>query len=251
MAAPELNSKSLDAGTPFARATLVSGSLFIQGWKHWFDGDALEGSALRQATTSGVTVCDLARELNPGMRELFLITHSGQLLNTSERGILEEWATNVGYHRIWLEQGTGVIELPGGTPFGRLARSTCSRCLFEHVMGSVDFWRAIAGFGQFPSICNLCGGQTLPQWDVDEAPEVGPEEGELLAELNGSFSEPWDAVVSQASKLAALDGLSIEDLTTGEMMARAELYRKLELDCLDGESSPWSIEDLFDDPFED
>lgn len=231
---------------PFARATLVGSDLFLHAWKPWFTVTPLEAPAFAEVGGNGITVVDLAHSVAQGCSELFIVARPDQALSRSEHRVIAEWAETVGYNVCWFENLSGFRELAGGVSIGRAARVTCPRCSFNHVQDSMAFWRGVAKFNQFPGVCCACNAQ-LPQWKVDVDPEVGPEEGELWAELNGTLENRWQAFVDTAARSAVLEGMPIEDLTVGELLERSELYDAIVTDDLHSYDD-W---DLFDDPMDD
>ena len=81
------------------------------------------------------------------------------------RHALLEWATRVGWRRVWLDDR--VVDL-GEQPavIGR-ARVRCPTCGMRWEDERPEFWAHVRGDGWFPPSCLACGG-SLPEWEIDD-----------------------------------------------------------------------------------
>lgn len=129
-----------------------------------------------RCSRAGVTVADAEIVRDPGdgdepgaPTELVLefLSRGGNAGITA----IADWATLVGYSRLWLP--SGVRDLP---PSGAATQveTRCTGCRTRLADGSRDFWDWVRGRGYFPMWCAICGAD-LPQWRPVRVPAVDAE----------------------------------------------------------------------------
>ena len=150
----------------------------------------------------GVKLVDLSRECNDGIREIFVLPIASHGLAASDTDLLVRHARVTGYHRIWLGDGLGVVDLPGLVPFGCEATISCDRCGWTGIESTPAFWTAVADHNDFPRSCVACG-QPVAAWSVDEA-----RSDEFESAPSDLFEPSWDGEPEHPGSLD--DGLGDE-----------------------------------------
>lgn len=79
---------------------------------------------------------------------------------------LTDWATLIGYRRLWLPGGINRLRSAVG---GGQVTTRCTGCHARHTDAHLDFWAMIRRCGYFPVYCPLCGAD-LPQWTAVRTP---------------------------------------------------------------------------------
>lgn len=86
--------------------------------------------------------------------------------------VLAEWATALGYARVWMPDR--VLERDGAASVvGTRVGARCPSCRSRWAEGEPEFWLSVRQWGNFPAACPLCGGD-LHQWvAVDRGGSLG------------------------------------------------------------------------------
>jgi hypothetical protein len=156
----------LDGGgepkSPTYRATIRNGRLTVTGWAPWLARGGPLGSLLRARERADVAIADLTIH-GEDDEELSVRFHAAGRMREEAERVLLEWASRVGYRRVWLPDRMIEIE-PAPEQIGT-ASVRCPTCRAQWADSGPDFWLSVREQGAFPSWCPLCGCE-LPQWTV-------------------------------------------------------------------------------------
>jgi hypothetical protein len=152
----------LEAEPPTYRATIRNGHLTITGWAPWLARGGPLGSLLRARERAEVAIADLTTHGEDNEEFSVRFHAAGRLREEAER-VLLEWASRVGYLRVWLPDRMIEIE-PSPAQIGT-ASVRCPTCRARWADSTPDFWLSVREQGAFPMWCPLCGCE-LPQWTV-------------------------------------------------------------------------------------
>jgi hypothetical protein len=120
------------------------------------------GSLLRARERAAVAIADLTLHGEDSEELLVRFHAAGRMRDEAER-VLLEWASRVGYRRVWFPDRMVEIE-PSPEQIGR-ASVRCPTCRAGWADSSPEFWLSVRKQGAFPMWCALCGCE-LPQWTV-------------------------------------------------------------------------------------
>ena len=150
---------------PTWRATIRGRRLTLTAWAPFLITNGPLGNLMPGREADGITIADLTVH---GEDEDELSVRFYALGTTIERAeaVLIEWATRVGYRRLWLPDRLVPIE-PEPEQLGT-ASVRCPTCRARWQDGSPEFWLLVKGGGTFPKWCPMCGCE-LPQWTVRPA----------------------------------------------------------------------------------
>ena len=147
---------------PDFRVTLRrDGVVRLVDWAPWLATGGPLHTLLYARGRAGVCIADLTvlRDDEGAAAELVVDVRCGD--RPAHRQALIDWATSVGYRRLWMDgEVAQLTPLPGGR-----AETRCSGCRVRLVDAGVPFWEFVRRRGAFPSACCLCGAD-LPQWTV-------------------------------------------------------------------------------------
>ena len=152
----------METELPDFRVTLRrDGVVRLVDWGPWLTTGGPLHTLLDARGRAGVFIADLTvvRDDDGAAAELVVDVRCGN--RPAQREALVQWATHVGYRRLWMDGE--VVEL-APTPGGR-AETRCSGCRVRLVDADVSFWEFVRQRGAFPTSCCLCGAD-LPQWTV-------------------------------------------------------------------------------------
>ena len=151
----------MDDEHPDFRATIrPDGSIWLAGWRPWLGPNVPWHTMVASQRRSQVCLADftLVREDEEDANPELIVTPLTALRPEHREGLLN-WASTVGYQRVWV--GDEVIE-PESTA-GGTATTRCRTCGHQLVGKGVDFWAQVHGSGCFPTTCLICGCD-VPQW---------------------------------------------------------------------------------------
>lgn len=148
--------------SPTYRATIRKGRLMVTGWAPWMARGGPLGSLLRARERAEVVIADLTIH-GEDDKELSVRFHAAGGKRDEAERVLLEWASRVGYRRVWFPDRMIEIE-PSPEQIGR-ASVRCPTCRAQWTDSSPDFWLSVRKQGAFPMWCALCGCE-LPQWSV-------------------------------------------------------------------------------------
>jgi hypothetical protein len=145
---------------PSFRATIRGRRLMLTHWAPWLVRYGPSGRFLIERERAGVTIADLTvhGEDDDEVSVRFFALGTGR---EQAEEVLIEWATRVGYRRIWLPDRLVTTE---PEPL-RTASVRCRTCSATWQDSSPEFWMAVKRGGMFPHWCPVCGCE-LPQWKV-------------------------------------------------------------------------------------
>ena len=163
--------EDLDGGgepDPTYRATIIvrTGRVSVTGWAGWLACGGAFGKLLRERERAGVAIADLTTTGADDDELIARFYADGGDLEAAEEALVE-WASHVGYRRIWLSNRVAELE-PSGEQIGP-AHVRCPTCRAGWADATPEFWLMVRKQGEFPRWCPVCGFE-LPQWSVrDEA----------------------------------------------------------------------------------
>ncbi len=160
---------------PTWRATIRGGRLMLTHWAPWLVQGGPQTKLLTERGQAGITIADLTVHGEDGRRGQRPLLRRRHASSSEAEEVLIEWATRVGYRRIWLSDRLVTIEPEPdkiGTRIGPLSRparppgATPRRSSGSRVKHS----------GLFPKWCPVCGCE-LPQWERSRpsSPPAGKE----------------------------------------------------------------------------
>ncbi|MGI8461649.1 MAG: hypothetical protein ACR2OC_08465 [Solirubrobacterales bacterium] len=171
--------------SPRWRATIRSEKLQLTSWAPWLAGNGPAAKLFEGCESAGVAIADFS-VAGDDANELIVRFHStGDDLDTTE-DVIVDWATKVGYRRVWLSDRLVSLE-PSAAQIGA-AEVRCPTCAAEWRADSPDFWVTVHRAKQFPNWCFLCGCE-LPQWTVTADYRVAPKAAKRGAE-HGRWQTP-------------------------------------------------------------
>ena len=146
--------------TPTWRATIRRGKLMLTGWAPWLITGGPLGSLLPARARSGVTIADLtlhgADEDEVSVR--FLVRAKP---TEPADDLLIDWASKVGYRRVWLPDG--LVDIERDPQAMTRASVRCDVCHARWSDATPEFWLGVRQAKAFPKWCPMCGSE-LPQW---------------------------------------------------------------------------------------
>lgn len=147
---------------PFFRASITPHSLTLNRWRPGLITGGPSTGSLRTLRRRRVVLADLTKLDDGELLVSFVPSDSGR---PWARERVLEWATTVGYRRVWLDDR--VIDLDGLAQSGPAAVRcpTCGMCWEDQ---GPDFWETVRDNGWFPGPCLACGG-SLPEWAPEPA----------------------------------------------------------------------------------
>ncbi len=145
---------------PCYRLTIRDGRVMLTNWVPWLARNGPNTKLLQERDEAGVAIADLT-VLGEDDKEIAVrfYTDGGDLAE-AERVVLD-WATTVGYRRVWLSDRLESIE-PAPEKLGT-AHVRCPACGVTWRDSSPEFWLTVRGNGAFPHWCAICGCE-MPQW---------------------------------------------------------------------------------------
>lgn len=146
--------------TPTWRATIRRGKLTLTGWAPWLITGGPLGTLLPARARSGVTIADLtlhgADDDEVSVR--FLVRAKP---TEPADDLLIDWASKVGYRRVWLPDG--LVDIERDPQAMTRASVRCDVCLARWSDATPEFWLGVRQEKAFPRWCPMCGSE-LPQW---------------------------------------------------------------------------------------
>jgi hypothetical protein len=167
---------------PQYRVTLSHGGrLLLTDWEPWLLRDSGPCNRLLEAEHAR-PIADLTLTREDDRCEL-IVAELGRRADPGLRAALIDWATLLGYRRVWFRGEVVEVE-PAGAGAGRRVATTCQVCDSTWTEDSPEFWLSAQHNGVFPYNCPSCGHR-LPQWSLApepaEADADAPEPGHMLA----------------------------------------------------------------------
>ena len=167
--------------TPSYRATVRGGQLSITEW-----GSVL--MSLEKLRTSAAdteddqaTIVDLV--IIGEHRDELIVSRSSKRHDGKNVGqTLLNWASQVGYRRVWLPDQVVDIE-PSADQIGT-AKLDCPTCMNEFTGEGPEFWLMVRKAKMFPHFCPACGCE-VPQWEVSSEAPVPSSSDQTQALIDG------------------------------------------------------------------
>jgi hypothetical protein len=143
---------------PDFRATVRHSRIRLVDWAPFLARSGPMQTLLHARGRAGVAIVDLTVLWEDELAgELIVDFLAGDA--PGPREALAEWASLVGYRRVWLPGEVRELEPAAGG----VARTTCTGCRARLSDGEAGFWLMVRRAGRFPTMCPLCGSD-LPQW---------------------------------------------------------------------------------------
>jgi hypothetical protein len=150
---------------PTWRATIRGRRLMLTNWAPWLVHGGPQTKLLTEREQAGFTIADLTVHGQDDDEVSVRFYAVGTEVERAEE-LLIEWATRVGYRRLWLPDRLVAIE-PQPDKLGT-ASVRCPTCRAVWQDSSPEFWLTVKRGSVFPKWCPVCGCE-LPQWDVRDA----------------------------------------------------------------------------------
>ncbi len=149
---------------PTYRATILprTGRVSLTGWAPWLARGGALGKLLRERERAGVAIADLSVTGADSDEVIARFYSDGGALSASEDALVE-WASHVGYRRLWLSDRMVALD-PAPEQIGH-ATVRCPTCRAGWADANPEFWLMVREQGEFPRWCPVCGFE-LPQWRV-------------------------------------------------------------------------------------
>jgi hypothetical protein len=151
-----------EPAAPTWRATIRGKRLMLTHWAPWLVRGGPQTQLLTEREQAGFTIADLTVHGEDADEVSVRFYALGTEAERAEE-VLIDWATRVGYRRIWLSDRLVTIE-PDPERLGA-ASVRCPTCRATWRDSSPEFWLTVKRGGVFPKWCPVCGCE-LPQWEV-------------------------------------------------------------------------------------
>lgn len=154
---------------PKYRVTIREGQLLLASWNRALLRRGTNIKMASQRGRDGVMIADLYVDTAPDGPELIVAPIAEPADHESARIHLEQWATALGYRRLWFPEE--IREARTMQPAGAFL-ATCDVCRSSWRADQAALREGLERAGLFPNSCLLCGCQLL-RWHPGTARSTG------------------------------------------------------------------------------